>query len=225
MDIQDLQARWQEYDRKLDAGLRLNARVVRDLGINQVSSALRRLSRSITVELLINLGGLLWLGSYAADRIDEPRHAGPAAVLGLFALLLTISCAVQLARLARIDYSAQVLGIQKQLEALRIHRLNETKWVLLLAPLLWTPLLIVGLDGLFGLDAYALFGYGWLGANLLFGVVAIPLLRWLARVYAGRAAGTPLMQRLLRDIAGHNLSAARDALTQLAEFEKEPEPA
>lgn len=225
MDIQDLQARWQEYDRKLDASLRLNTRVVRDLGITQVSSALRGLSRSIIVELCLNLGGLVWLGSYAADRIDEPRHAGPAAVLGLFALLLNLSSAVQLVRLSRIDYSAPVLAIQTQLEALRIHRLLETKWVLLLAPLLWTPLLIVGLDGLFGLDAYALFGLGWLGANLLFGVVAIPLLRWLARVYADRAVGTPLVQRLLRDIAGHNLSAARDALAQLAEFEKEPEPA
>lgn len=225
MDIEALQARWQQYDRKLDASIRLNARVVRELSMNHVGSALRRLSRSIAIELLINLGGLIWLGSYAAERLKEPCYLAPAAALALFALWLNISCAVQLARLGRIDYSAPVLAIQKQLEALRIHRLGEIKWVLMLAPLLWTPLFIVGLNGLFGLDAYALFGLGWLGANLLFGVAAIPLLRWLAQKYSGRAANTPLLQRLLRDLAGQNLSAARDALAQLAEFEKEPEAA
>lgn len=225
MDLQELQARWQDCDRKLDAGIRLNRRLVRDLNLSRISTALSRLSRSIWVELLINLGGLLWLGSYAADRIDALRYAGPAAVLGLFALALNLSSGIQLARLRRIDYDAQVLLIQKQLESLRIHRLAETKWVLILAPLLWTPLLIVGLDGLLGLDAYALFGRSWLAANLLFGIVAIPLLRWLARIYADKAVGTPVMQRLLRDIAGHNLTAAREGLAQLAAFEKEPEPA
>jgi hypothetical protein len=79
-------------------------------------------------------------------------------------------------------------------------RIRVTKWTLLSAPLLWTPLLIVALKGQLGLDAYAIFSQSWLAANL---------------------ERSPCIQSLMRDIAGYNLTAAAGFLSSLARFEEE----
>ena len=76
------------------------------------------------------------------------------------------------------------------------------------------------LKGLFGVDAYATFGARWLTADLIFGLVVIAFALWISRRYAGRMEGAPLVQRLMRDIAGHNLTAAATFLGSLAEFEQ-----
>ena len=80
------------------------------------------------------------------------------------------------------------------------------------------------LKGLLSVDAYAAFPGRWLAANVLFGLAVIPLAVWLSRRYAGRMEGSPAVQRILRDIAGYNLSAATGFLDSLAQFEKEGNP-
>jgi hypothetical protein len=107
------------------------------------------------------------------------------------------------------------------MEALRAQRIRATMLTLLAAPLLWTPLLIVGLKGLLGLDVYAIFSARYLLANALFGLAVIPLAVWIARRSADRMGRSPLAQRLLRDIAGYNLKAAAGFLSRLARFEAE----
>ena len=100
-------------------------------------------------------------------------------------------------------------------------RIRTTKWTLLLSPLLWTPLFIVGMKSLFDVDVYAAFGTACLVAHVLFGLVVIGLGLWISKRYAGRMEGSPVMQRLLREISGRNLAAATDFLQSLAEFENE----
>lgn len=86
---------------------------------------------------------------------------------------------------------------------------------------MWPPLLIVGLDALFGIDAYKVLGGRYLLANVVFGLAMIPLLRWLANVYSAKASRTPWLQRPARDLSGHSLGKARQAVERLATFERE----
>ncbi len=74
---------------------------------------------------------------------------------------------------------------------------------------------------MFGADAFRLFGVRYIVANLLFGIVAIPVLMWLARRFAERLAGRPLLKRLADDLAGRNLTAALSYLASLTAFEQE----
>jgi hypothetical protein len=92
-------------------------------------------------------------------------------------------------------------------------RLRTTKWILILSPLLWTPLVIVLFHAVTRLDPYALFGR-WLAANFAFGVLVIPLLLWLAR--------RKRVRRLAHYLDGKRLAAARKFLASLAELEAEP---
>jgi hypothetical protein len=213
MDLEELQRRWQEQDRTLQASLRLNTRIVRALALDKVRSATGRWSLGIAIELGINAVAVLWLGSYLGDRIGAPRFALPAAALLAVAIAVVGSSVAQLVRLRRIDHGVPVIAIQKQLEAVRLSQLRTTRSILLLAPLLWTPLQIVALDRFLGIDAYATLGLGYLAANLAFGVAVIPLLLWLAR----RAR----LGRFTHHLDGSSLTAARRALEALAAFEAE----
>jgi len=221
MELQDLKDRWAEYDRKLDVSLRLNTRILREINLSRVDSALKRLTRLIVFELLMDLAAVVALGAFIASHVGEMRFLAPALLLDVCAIGFVIASVRQLVALHGLDYSAPVVAIQKQLAALRIERIRVTKWVLLLSPILWTPLLIVAFEGIFGVDVYLFLDGTWLAANLLLGLAFIPLMLWAARRLAGRWQGSPLVQSLMDDLAGRSLVDAAGFLGTLSHFEEE----
>ena len=223
MALQELKDQWADYDRKLDASLRLNASLLRESGLGRTRSVLTRLLYRVVGDLVINLALVVALGMFMANHFDQPRFLVPALVLNLGFVLLVIGSAHQLTVLKSVDYGAPVLAIQKRLQQLRILRIRTTKWLLLCVPLAWTPMLIVTLKGYLGLDAYAMFPGRWLAANLALGVAVIPLMIWISRRFAGRLEGAPFYRRLMDDIAGRNLLTATGYLAALARFEVEAE--
>lgn len=221
MEIDDLKRSWEDQNRKLDAILRLNTNVLRESALSKASTATTRLSWLLMAEILLDLVLCVWLGSFNADHITEPRFLIPGIVLHLFAIGALILGVHQWLALKRIDYGAPVLAIQKRLGELRVQRVRATKLILLSAPLLWTPLLIVTLKGLLGVSAYAIFTSTWLATNVAFGVAVIPLAVWISRRYGDRMERSPLVQRLMRDLAGYNLNVATGFVDSLARFEEE----
>jgi hypothetical protein len=222
MELDALKQRWAEQDRKLDACIRLN----RDLLIagrrNRVQSPLRRFAFSAGFGALSGLIGTMVLGSFIYDNLAEPRFALPAVLLHVWMIATLAASIRQMAMALRIDYDQPIAAIQKQIESVRILRIRVTRWALLTGQLVWwIPFLIVALKGFWGLDAYKLFGAAFLLANLAAGLAIIPLAIWVAKKFSGRLGKSPLMQRLMRDVAGHNLNAATDFLTALAAFDNE----
>lgn len=221
MELDDFKQRWEEQDRKLDTSLRLNTRLLRESVLGKTETALRRLSRLLWFEILVNLLAVLWIGSFLADHISEPRFAIPAATLHLGAILLIAAGARQLVALKALDYGAPVVAIQKRLESLRAERIRAVKWTLIAAPLAWTPLMIVGLKALFGVDAWSALGVPYVAANLVLGVVVITLAVWLSRRYENRMRRLPAAQRLMRTLAGTSLASATVFLDTISRFEEE----
>jgi len=221
MELDDLKQSWQEADRKLDAGLRLNTVRFYVTTLRKAETALRRLSWFLWLDLLVDIPIVVWLGSFIADHIAEPRFVIPAAILDLFVIALLGLGIRQLVALGKADPGAPVVALQKQTERLRIERLRATKLTLLLAPLLWIPMLIVGLKGFLGVDAWAVFDRAWLAGNLVFGVAFVLLALWISRRYADRMERSPFVQRVMRDLAGYNLNAALGYLGALERFEAE----
>jgi hypothetical protein len=84
------------------------------------------------------------------------------------------------------------------------------------------PLFIVAMKGLFDVDVYATFSLSWLAANVLVGLLVIPVGVWACRRYADRVERWPLARRLLRDIGGQNLAGARSFLDSLSQLGDEP---
>lgn len=221
MNLDDLKSQWEACDARLTESIRLNARLLRESGLHRSRASLRWLSVGIVAELVLAVPLLIVLGSYIADRVSDPRFLIPALALHVSVILLAGIGVHQLAALRGIDYAAPVLAIQRRLETLRRQRIRATQWTFIMAPLLWTPLLIVALDGLFKVDAYATLNTAWLAGNLLFGLAAIPVLLWAAKRFAARFGHLPWMQRLLDDIGGKSLAEATSFLEQLTSLESE----
>ena len=221
MELDALKQKWAEQDAKLEKGIRLNTRLLRESGMNRVGKALAPLSRGIAVEGILNVAIVLWLGSFLGDHIGEPRLAAPAAIVFVFAIAILNVGIRHWVALRTLDYGAPVVDIQKRLATLRVGRIRATKWILLLSPLLWTPILIVGFAALTGRDPYAFMDGKWLAGNLLFGLLFLAGMLWLSKRAGSRLAQFPAMRRLMDDVGGRSLVAANEALQEIERFERD----
>jgi len=217
MELDDFKTLWLENDRKLGQVVRVNMRAA--MTLMRAERALRWHSRSLLVELILGILALLVIGSFIGDHLREPRFLVPAVLLHLAAIASTGACVRQLLLLHEIDYAAPVLDIQRRVERMRIERIRITQATFVAAPLLWTPLLIVAMKGLLGLDAWAIFDTAWMIANVLFGAAFLIAMVLLARHYANREGGSPRLQRLMDDLADRSLQQARRSLEEVARFE------
>jgi hypothetical protein len=221
MELDEMKTLWRELDRRMDRAIELDRRILAELSLGKARAALRRTTAPPVLELGIDILAVLLFGAFLAAHVHVVRYALPALVLHVAALLGLASTVYQLVLLGRIDYAAPVVEIQRQLAALRAFRVRSTTWTLLLAPLLWTPLVIVAAKGLLGLDLYAAFGPLWIALNLAFGVAVLALALWIARRHAGALRRSRFLQRLSDDIAGRSLAAAMGHLDEITRFARE----
>jgi hypothetical protein len=128
----------------------------------------------------------------------------------------------QIVAARQIDYAKPIAVIQKQLEALRLLRIRITQWALLAGAVVWGPFAMVVLKAFWDVDFH---NAAWLWANVLFGLSLIPLALWLSKRFGDRMGNSPSIQRLMRDLAGHNLTAALAFLANLSQFEDEGQAA
>jgi len=221
MELDDMKQHLERLDGTLDATLRLNRSVLDQRILDKVDKALRRLGWALGIELALGVVTVLLTGSFVADRVREPRFLVPGLVLHLFAIAQIAMLVRHTVVTRRIDFGAPIVEIQRRIETLRVSMIRTTLWTFLLAPLLWTPLLIVGLEGLFGVDAYAVLGAPYLAANLAVGLALIAIGLLVSRLFADRLSGSPVVRRLMGDLAGTNLAAAQGFLASLSRFEKD----
>lgn len=165
---------------------------------------------------------LLLLGSFLAAHLTEPRFFLPALLLQVFAIMQLALHIHKLVMLRTLNYSEPVVTLQKRLAELRVRWARQIIWLYACLPLLWPPLLIVAMQGLLGLDAYALLGLPYLAVNLLVGLACVPLVLGLTRLLAPRVAHVPALRHLVDDLTGQSLREALDALAAATAFEQEP---
>jgi hypothetical protein len=221
MELDDLQRRWLEQDAKFDLVLKLTRRLLQQPVLDRAAARTRRLGIGLWFELVMNLAALVLLGGIQAAPLPHPGPFIARSVLQLAAIALVVVSIRQLVALSKLDYSAPIVTIQRRMEALRRERLRATQWTLVAAPLLWTPLFIVAMKALLNVDAVSALGVPYVAANLAVGAVVIVAAIWLSRRHAERMSRAPLVQRLMRHLAGSNLAAASGYLESIDEFGRE----
>lgn len=222
MELDRLKEKWAEYDRKLDVSIRLNRQLLMAANMNRVRSPLRRLAFFMGLGALIGLIGPVILGQFIYRHWAEPRFVLPAVVLHVWVIASLAASIRQIAMALEIDYDKPIASIQKQLESLRVLRIRITQCALLTGQVVWwIPFLIVALKGFWDVDAYKVFGTGFLLANIAVGLAIIPLAIWVSRKFGARMDRSPVIERLMRELAGYNLNAATAFLAKVSEFENE----
>ena len=217
MELDDMKAAWQTLDRRLDTQAALNLHMFKEGKLDKLRSGLRPLRWGQSIQIVIGALIAMWGGGFWVDHRDVPHlliaglivHAAGISMIALGALMLAL--------MGRIDYSAPVLTIQRQLAQLRKVYVRAGVAVGLPWCVLWVPFTIVALKSVFGPDLY-LNAPQMVWINVSFGIVCIlgtlAFLRW--------ADGRPRVARRLDDFAaGRSIVRAQAYLDEIARFEQE----
>jgi F0F1-type ATP synthase assembly protein I len=222
MELDDLKTTWGEMNQRLEASLAMSRAAIREVKLDKTRSALRWLSAELGYELISGIAVALLIGWFLTRNFDALRFAIPA--LGLLAFVVgTIAASIrQLATIGNLDYAGPVIAIQRPLADLHTFRVRMTRWILIVAPLLWTPLVIV-VSRCLGFDIYRGFGPTWLAWNFAFGVAFIAVALWVSHRYGPRFARTRIGRVITDSLAGRSLAAAQSRLDEIGRFEREEE--
>lgn len=221
MELDDLKTAWADLDRKLAATQATVVRLQTERVADRAKSALRLLPWQLVWELLEGIAAAVLMGMYLANNFDETRFAVPGLILHALAILSIITTVWQMVLLGRIDYTAPVVDIQKRLAHLRTARCWAWFWVLVLSPVVWILLLIVGIHGLGGGDVYAACGVPFVLGNLAFGAVFTLVVWVVAKVWSAKQPVSAWREWLQDGLAGTSLTRAKQHLREAAEFAAE----
>ena len=220
MELDEMKSLWAQSNGSIEKSMRLNVPLLQQRNLGQIDTLMGRLKRGLILELVISVTAVAALAYFGYQHLREPRFLLPAALLYVYALAHLIAVARQLTQLSAVNYDEPVVSIQKKLEECRLARIRTTLWALLLAPLMWLPILVVGMRAAFGVNIYDYANTAWLAANVLLGLAVIPPAIFLARRYGPRLEGTTVMRRIADAIAGKTLSEASATLASIHRFEE-----
>jgi hypothetical protein len=228
MQFEDLQRQWQRLEEKLDRSLALEAELARRVVVEPARRRVNRLALWIAIDVACCVGVLLVGATFLAGEWRDWRFVLPASAVALSALALLVDSILQLDRVTALDWSGPVARIQVSLEQLRVAKIRQFKWIMLLSPLVGFCGLMAGGHGLLQwlsggranlldqLDPW------WFVGNFAFGVLFVPLGYLAARVLARRCHRNRWWQAVLDDISGKNLNSAALDVERWASLQREP---
>jgi hypothetical protein len=217
MTFQEMQTRWDELDRKLDAAVLATTRFH---ALQTVRPATQMQRFWIVFDILIHGIALAALGVFIVRHATELPLLVSALSLHIFVIVRLGSSVRQYTALSDIEWSATVTDALRRIENVRRLRILTNKWSLILAPLMWTSLLAVALEAAFGINAYEVFPASWLAANFLFGLVFLVAMIWVSKRYGERLRGSWL-RKLVDDFDGRSLARTSQFLQEIAAFERD----
>ncbi len=219
MELDDLKPAWQSLNDRMDRQAALNLRILKEARLDRTRRGLRPLAWGQAFGIAV--GALLALASavFWTDHLHVPHLLVPGLVMHAYGLAMILCGARMQVLIARIDYGAPVLDIQRRLAELRRFYIRSGKWIGLPWFVLWVPFMQMVFMGLFGADLYLNTQASWfmainLGAGAVLWLLALALGRWAQR----RPALAGKVDRLL---AGRSLNRAQQELEALSKFEQE----
>ena len=220
MELDELKATWQALDRRLQQGNAIQLQLFKDGRLKTMRSSLRPLFWGQIAQLLLfgmpllALAILLWTSEH-----DLPAHVIAAGVVvHVYGVSVIALSGMTLGLILRLDYSAPVLGIQKQLAYLR--RVYVINGMVAGLPwwFLWVPILMV-LVGLGGGDLYAKVpSVVWIGMGI--GIVGLLATWWFHR-WSRNPSRADLARKMDDSVTGGSLRKANRILDEIARFERE----
>lgn len=219
MELDDLKQAWQTLDRRLQLDNSLKLHDLRERKLDKARGSLRPLFWGQVAQIalfglpFITLAALLWM--------NQPQYASvivAGVVLHAYGVLTIIAAGVVLGQLGKIDYSAPVLDIQKQLARVRVLYIRSG----MIAGLPWWFLWVVILMVLAGLgDVDLLAKAPWLVWSGL-GIGAAGLLAtWWFHRWSRRPERADFGRKMDDSLTGGSLRKAQAQLEELTRFEQE----
>lgn len=215
MELDELKLEWNTIHARLDELTQRNKELSIIVRRPKVASAQRRLLIQPVIDIAGGFAALLILGNVWAAHWREPNMFPSLLVLHLAAVMVVGSNVVQVCQISRLSASASVVETLAQFAVVKRTRMHLLQSILISAPVLWTPLMTVGVRVLFGVDlvhsapVYVMANFGF---SMLFVAVAV----WLSMRYSGAAARNRKLAVILDSLAGRSVQQAHAELLELS---------
>jgi len=216
MELDELKLAWHSLDRRMEALMSMNQQDLLNQKRSKASSKLRPLAWGQSLQILMGSIIALLSAGFWYSNLETPHLFFAGLSLHIYGIVLIIFGGAMHGMLSRVDYSAPVMSIQKQLAKTRRFYVLASTTLGMVWWLLWVPLMMVALVWAFGVDMYAhqpLILWSWViigGGGLL---ASLGFIYW--------ASKRPLLSsKLERSAAGKSLNNAQAFLDEIAEFEK-----
>lgn len=216
MELDEMKLAWQGLDRRLEQQYALNLQLFRDGRLDKLQRGLRPLVWGQAIQMLIGVLGLLVLAPIWIAHWRDPAVLVAGVVMHAYCVGLIIVGAMVQSQVARIDYGAPVLAIQRQLLQLRR---TYAFWGAVVVGLPWwfltAPLLVVLSRGAVMVNAPSVV---WI--QLAIGAAGLLATWWFHR-WSRRPERAALARKLDDSTAGGSIRRAQAALDEIARFEQE----
>jgi hypothetical protein len=215
MELDELKHAWKTLDHRLERQNALGLQLLRDGRLARAQRGLRPLVWGQAIQMLIGgAGALLFAPIWIAYR-NQPAVLLAGLVMHAYCIGLIAFGAVMQAKIARIDYAAPVLAIQRQLLDLRRTYIIGGMVIGLPWWFLTAPLLVALGKGAILEQAPSVI---WL--QLAIGAAGLLATWWFHR-WANRPQRAAFGRRLDDGAAGGSIRRAQAALDELAAFERD----
>ncbi len=178
IDMQDLEKAWKDLDHRLtQQDVRLEA-LQRGSRLQAARARLRWATLGQVPQIVIGALVVLWAGGYWTAHWGEPHLVVYGLAIHLYGIGLLGFAIAQVVQLARIDYQAPVIEVQRGLNSLARLRIRAERTLLLAGFLAWVPMVLVALRAV-GIDLWQVRpeAVAW---NLAASLVLMALVGWLS---------------------------------------------
>lgn len=218
MELDDLKAAWKALDRRLEEQNLLTRELFRGERLDAARARLRPLGWGHMLQIILGAFGATWFAAFWIAHRDETALLIAGLAMHAYCLAMIVLGVVVLAQVARIDYAAPVVTIQRALLHLRSTTIRGGLAIGLAWWFLWVPLIMV-LIGQAGGNLYVNAPSAVVGglssgvAGLLLTVAVYRWARQPRRAHLGR--------RLADAAAGASIRRAQAAVDDITRFEQE----
>lgn len=216
MELDELKSAWQSLDRRLQQQNALNLLAIKQGSAQRMRSSLRPLVWGQAIQMLIGGAGLLVLAPMWIAHRHELAVLISGIVVHAYCVGLIVIGAMVQSQIARINYAAPVLAIQKQL--LQLRRTYAVGGALVVGLPWWfltAPLLVVLTRGAIMTTAPSVI---WI--QLAVGAIGLLATAWFHR-WSRRPERAELARKLDTSTTGGSIRRAQAAIDELARFERE----
>lgn len=216
MELDEMKLAWQGLDRRLEQQHALNLQLFRDGRMDKLQRGLRPLVWGQAIQMVIGALGLLVLAPIWIAHWRDPAVLIAGVVMHAYCVGLIIVGAVVQGQVARIDYAAPVLTIQRQL--LKLRKTYAVGGALVVGLPWWfltAPLLVVLTRGAIMVNAPEVI---WIQLGI--GAVGLLATWWFHR-WSRRPERAALARKLDDSTTGGSIRRAQAAIDEIARFEQE----
>jgi hypothetical protein len=218
MELDELKATWLALDRKLQQSNAIQLQLFKDGRFKNMRAGLRPLFWGQIVQILFGVLTVLIGIAFWSQNRDVAHLFCAGLILHIYGVLTIIAAGFTLGRIRTIDYSAPVLGIQKQLASVRRAYVGSGLVVGYAWWLLWIPFAVV-LFGFLGVDIVKV-APTFVPLSTAIGIAGL-LAMWGFHRWASSPRRGKFGQRYAESLSGGSLRRAQRVLDEVKQFETE----